>query len=824
MSMLNFKHGLYANLKNAELSAGTIYVTTDEKAMYVDLPDANGVTQRIRLSQIVNVPDVTAWQNLTPPFSTEAFYYIVDANALLKYTGSAWVQINSTAELDAVVEGLGVYTVAPETPKNGDILVQNGTVKIYDEDAEGTKWIDYTTIGDAILDVTDRVAVLESTVATHGTDITNLKTRVTDLETASAETRQTVGFLGKKDAKPESAQVGDTVLVDGKVYIWLAAQGEAPAGWSEVHSLGARVEALKARIEDVAAAAGDQTAVDNLQTQLTTLSNVVNHTETGLGATKAIADKAAKDLADYVAAHADDYDNKAIDDAVAEAKKAGTDANAALESYKKTHDELYNALVVRVKALEDADYLKRDGSDAMAGELKLGGHKISGVSAPEADTDAANKIYVDTEVGKANTAAGNAAKAASDAAAAAAAADAKGAQGIADAAAALAEAQSKTTMAAVEAKNYATKSEAEGYANAKDEAIAAAKKAGDDAQETASSAAKAFSDFTNGATAKTLKELEEQISGISGNIDDLDNTFAKDSDVADAIDDVLGYNEDGTAYAGTVKGAYDAAAVVSGNLATEKDRIDDILDGGTDYKSFGDVESKLDAIDQTISQLGNTYATDDELDTAKETILGEYTDGESKKAYTGTVGSVYDKAVTNAANITTLDGKIDTLDAKVTGALQAADAMVYKGTVSAASDLPTVAQKGWTYKATTDIAKATFAEGSVIWATVSNQPKDELYVRAGDLFIATGDEGTDGNITNLKWDHVPAGYNADYVPTMASAVDSGVATVKLTSAHAAEGETGDLGSFQISAAEGSAVTIAAAAGNNIAIGMTWGTF
>ena len=49
--------------------------------------------------------------------------------------------------------------------------------------------------------------------------------------------------------------------------------------------------------------------------------------------------------------------------------------------------------------------------------------------------------------------------------------------------AAQATADKKATMAEVEAKNYATKDEAQGYADAKDEAIAAAKKAGDDAQD-----------------------------------------------------------------------------------------------------------------------------------------------------------------------------------------------------------------------------------------------------------------------------------------------------------------------------------------------------
>lgn len=49
-------------------------------------------------------------------------------------------------------------------------------------------------------------------------------------------------------------------------------------------------------------------------------------------------------------------------------------------------------------------------------------------------------------------------------------------------------ASGKTTMAEVEAKNYATKTEAQGYADAKDAAIAAAKKAGDDAAAAAQTA------------------------------------------------------------------------------------------------------------------------------------------------------------------------------------------------------------------------------------------------------------------------------------------------------------------------------------------------
>jgi hypothetical protein len=92
MSMLNFKHGLYGSLFNEDgsnkiaINNGTIYVTTDEKAMYVDLNDT-----RIRLSQIITLTTHN-WQELPPPYSTEAFYYLVDTNALLKYKADGtWV-------------------------------------------------------------------------------------------------------------------------------------------------------------------------------------------------------------------------------------------------------------------------------------------------------------------------------------------------------------------------------------------------------------------------------------------------------------------------------------------------------------------------------------------------------------------------------------------------------------------------------------------------------------------------------------------------------------------------------------------------------------
>lgn len=74
-------------------------------------------------------------------------------------------------------------------------------------------------------------------------------------------------------------------------------------------------------------------------------------------------------------------------------------------------------------------------------------------------------------------------------------------------------AASKATMAEVEAKNYATKAEAQGYADAKDTAIAEAKKAGTDAMAK-------IGTIPEGATATTaIGYVDEKIAAIPAQVD-----------------------------------------------------------------------------------------------------------------------------------------------------------------------------------------------------------------------------------------------------------------------------------------------------------------
>lgn len=116
--LLRFRKGLHSALPVDKVK-GTVYVTTDEHAMYVDISDS----ERIRLGQIVNFATLAKFQEFlvttNPPYSQEAFYYIEDKNALLRWkastgntqiggssTAGTWVQVNSISDVQASVDSL----------------------------------------------------------------------------------------------------------------------------------------------------------------------------------------------------------------------------------------------------------------------------------------------------------------------------------------------------------------------------------------------------------------------------------------------------------------------------------------------------------------------------------------------------------------------------------------------------------------------------------------------------------------------------------------------------------------------------------------------
>lgn len=109
MANVAFKKGLLANLPVA-LSAGTFYVTTDERALYLDIDAEN----RIRIGDFQEFATLDALKANANP-STTALYYVTDMNCLAKWNGTDYISVNldtGATSFEVVGEGNAVTAVA----------------------------------------------------------------------------------------------------------------------------------------------------------------------------------------------------------------------------------------------------------------------------------------------------------------------------------------------------------------------------------------------------------------------------------------------------------------------------------------------------------------------------------------------------------------------------------------------------------------------------------------------------------------------------------------------------------------------------------------
>jgi hypothetical protein len=92
--------------------------------MYIDLPNKDTPTtiDRIRIGDIIVKNSA---RTAEPPFAKGAFYYFIEENALLRWDGTDWVQINSVKAIDDKI------TVVEEAL---DLAVTNFTKKDNEHD------------------------------------------------------------------------------------------------------------------------------------------------------------------------------------------------------------------------------------------------------------------------------------------------------------------------------------------------------------------------------------------------------------------------------------------------------------------------------------------------------------------------------------------------------------------------------------------------------------------------------------------------------------------------------------------------------------------
>ena len=367
MAQVSFKKGLLANLP-AVITEGAFYVTTDERAMYLDI-DA---TTRVRIGDFQEFATLAALQaNVNP--STSALYYVTELNCLAKWDGTKYVQINlDTGATSTKVTGTGNaidgVTYDPATRKltftktstfttaddvDAQIGAKVGELKIGDETFATVKaYVDKKTDGiatDAALEtLTNRVTTAEGKLdklngdkETEGSVAKTVEDAITALDLEN-----TYDPKGAADAKDEAIAAAKKAGDD--------AQAAVDTLIGDDTGKSARTIAN----EELAKQLIPENAKESLDTLAEIAAWIQAHPDDATAMNKAITD-----LATLVGTLPEDAESATV---VAYIKEAIDNAIAALAigDYAKAAD--LTAAVTRIAALE-ADSHTHDNKDVLDG-------------------------------------------------------------------------------------------------------------------------------------------------------------------------------------------------------------------------------------------------------------------------------------------------------------------------------------------------------------------------------------------------------------------------------------------------------------------------
>jgi hypothetical protein len=238
--MLQFKMGEWTeSFDSMAKSAGTVYVTTNEKAMYVDVDD----NTRIRIGDIIQVESARVAK---PPFSTDALYYFIEENALLKWgefgvdadgnpNGTmAWKQLNSVSDITTNLNNLTQRVTTAE----GNITTLQNTLGANDV-AGSTAFGRIKALEDKVTTAEGEIDALQTLTGNQGTAIENLQKAVGN--GAEGLASKVTSLEGRMDTAE-----GGITAINGKI-------GTVESGKTVVGLIG----------EAVTTAAGDATSKAN---------------------------------------------------------------------------------------------------------------------------------------------------------------------------------------------------------------------------------------------------------------------------------------------------------------------------------------------------------------------------------------------------------------------------------------------------------------------------------------------------------------------------------------------------------------------------------
>lgn len=324
MATVAFKKGLLAALPST-YTEGTFYVTTDERAIYLDV---DGST-RIRIGDFQEFATLQALQANTNP-STTALYYITELNVLAKWNGTSYVHINldtGATSIEVVGDG-NTVTAASYDPATRKITLTKGATHTTAEDVSNAIDLAIGELGNKEGDtpyanvkeyVDDKIAdVVAGSIEGLGALASKDKVAESDLEATLAT---------KINGKANVGTADDTSDMDTLKGAKKYADEKAAAVQTEVDALEAKVgtvpesKTVVQMIEEAQEAATyDDTEIKSKVQANTDAIGVLNGEATVEGSVKkTVADEIAKvvagapesfdtlkELSDWIATHGQD--------------------------------------------------------------------------------------------------------------------------------------------------------------------------------------------------------------------------------------------------------------------------------------------------------------------------------------------------------------------------------------------------------------------------------------------------------------------------------------------------------------------------------------
>lgn len=617
MALLNFKYGAQSGLANQNFAAGTVYITSDTKKLFVDNP--NGTSGRVCLGdfQLVNW---TKSDTVTNPASTLSAYALKDTNtlyitvandgatAMWRYDGSAFQPISNSEEIADIVADIA----AINTALSGKAPTNHAS--------------DGTTYGAASTSKYGHVKLSDATNSTS----TSLGATANAVK--KAYDRGSLGVTNAATAQA-AAEAADAKAV--------AAQSTADGAATAAAKAQEEVDALETVVAGKApinhqADDGTYGAATTSKYGHTKLSSATNSTSEALAATpKAV--KSAYDLA-----------KSANGNAVIAQSTADGAATAAANANSNANGRVSKA------------------GDTMTGALKLSG-------APTDDLHAATKAYVDGQAASAKSGAEATAQGYVDALKGTSA-DAATAITVYGAIAKAAAAGTAASNAQTTANNALPKAGGTmtGFITLHKAPTsnmhAATKKYVDDAKSSAVSTVQGTSsDASTAATvAGAKKYTDEKVAVVSTALGTLEGKIGNLSNIMNFLGTTTTALSNGSTASKITIDSKEVTAV-KGDVAVYGNK--EFVFDGSKWAEIGDVSAQATAI----TNLQNTVGTKPSTPTMDNTLWEEVADlrsdlGESNAA-AGT-GSAFARIKTletwkssHATEYTNLEGRVDTLEA-----------------------------------------------------------------------------------------------------------------------------------------------------------------